>query len=263
MDAEQSNFVQYEKQNNIAFITLNRAEKLNAVNRAMVEEIGKIWVDFRDDDNLYVAIFSGAGSSFCAGADIKDLGEVERGNYNLSHSVTLGDKPASPSAYSVFKPIIGALKGNVMGSGFWLALECDIRIASEDTVFALPEPRVGIPTAFAGLLNRYVPHAIANEFLLTGSRIGVQRAYEVGLVNKVVSSDRLMAEATETANQICRNAPLAVGAMKKLIRRCWDMDFGSAMAYTDSVIVPVHSSDDAAEGRRAFLEKRLPVWKDR
>jgi dehydration protein DpgD len=263
MDAEQKKVVRYEKKDNIAFITLDRAEKLNAINRAVVEEIGKIWADFRDDPNLYVAIFSGAGSSFCAGADIKDLGQVEKGRYDLSHSVTLGDRPASPSAYSVFKPIIGVLKGNVMGSGFWLALECDIRIAAEDTVFALPEPRVGIPTAFAGLLNRYVPHAIANEFLLTGSRIGARRAYEVGLVNKVVPLDRLMAEAIETPDRICRNAPLAVGAMKKLIRRCWDMDFGSAMAYTDSVIVPVHGSDDAEEGRRAFLEKRRPVWKGR
>jgi enoyl-CoA hydratase/carnithine racemase len=253
----------YEKKDKIAYIKLNRPDKMNAINKKVAEAIREIWDDFRDDDNIYVAIFSGAGKSFCAGADVKDLGEIKKGKYKMSQSITLGDRPIGPSALSVKKPIIGALKGNVLGAGLWLALECDIRIATEDAVFGLPEPKVGIPTIFAGFLTRYMPQAIANELLLAGTNIDAKRAYEIGLINKVVSEERLMLEAERIANTLCNNAPLAVRAMKQLIRQCWDMDFGSVRAFTESVVVPVNNSEDAEEGKRAYLEKRKPIWKAR
>ena len=253
--------VLYEKKERVAYITLNRPEKLNAVNKEMVEKLGEIWADFKDDENLYVAVLSGSGAAFCAGADVKDLGEVERGKYKMSYSITLGEKVIGPNAHSVRKPIVGALKGKVLGAGLWLALECDIRIASEDVVLGLPEPRIGIPTIFAGFLNRHMPQAIANELLLTGGNITAQRAYEVGIVNRLVPVDQLLYEATTAASALSKNAPLALRAMKQLVRQCWDMDFSSAVAFTESVVVPVNNSEDAEEGKKAFIEKRRPGWK--
>jgi enoyl-CoA hydratase/carnithine racemase len=253
----------YEKKDKIAYIKLNRPDKMNAINKKVAEAIREIWADFRDDDNIYVAILSGAGKSFCAGADVKDLGEVEKGRYKMSQSITLGDRPIGPSAYSIKKPIIGALKGNVLGAGLWLALECDIRVATEDAVFGLPEPKIGIPTVFAGILARYMPQAVANELLLVGTNIDAKRAYEIGLINKVVSMEQLMREAESIANTLCNNAPLAITAMKQLIRQCWDMDFGSARAFTESVVVPVNNSEDAEEGKKAYVEKRKPIWRGR
>jgi enoyl-CoA hydratase/carnithine racemase len=253
--------VLYEKKEKVAYITLNRPEKLNAINREMAERLREIWLDFKDDENLFVAVLSGSGASFCAGADVKDLGEVERGKYKMSRSITLGEKVIGPNAYSVRKPIVGALKGKVLGAGLWLALECDIRVASDDVVLGLPEPMIGIPTIFAGFLNRHMPQAIANELLLTGGNISAQRAYGVGIVNRVVPVDQLLYEATTTAAALSNNAPLALRAMKQLVHQSWDMDFNSTVALTESVVVPVNNSEDAEEGKKAFLEKRRPRWK--
>ena len=261
MVSSEKEVVLYEKKEKLAYITLNRPEKLNAINREMVEKLREIWLDFRNDENLYAAVLSGSGASFCAGADVKDLGAVERGKYKMSRSITFGEKVIGPNAYSVRKPIVGALKGKVLGAGLWLALECDIRVASDDVVLGLPEPIIGIPTIFAAFLNRHMPQAIANELLLTGGNISAQRAYEVGIVNRVVPGDQLLYEATTIAAALSNNAPLALRAMKQLVHQCWGMDFSSAVAFTETVVVPVNNSEDAEEGKKAFIEKRRPRWK--
>jgi enoyl-CoA hydratase/carnithine racemase len=108
-----------------------------------------------------------------------------------------------------------------------------------------------------------MPQAVANELLLVGTNIDAKRAYEIGLINKVVSMEQLMREAESIANTLCNNAPLAITAMKQLIRQCWDMDFGSARAFTESVVVPVNNSEDAEEGKKAYVEKRKPIWRGR
>ncbi|PKM79346.1 MAG: enoyl-CoA hydratase, partial [Firmicutes bacterium HGW-Firmicutes-13] len=206
-------FVLYEKKDKIAYITLNRPEKFNALSPELINELSKIWVDFRDDDSVWVGIFTGAGKAFCSGVDIAS--DVEM----LS---LLGGKPparviswmkeapawrASPANYSISKPIIAAINGHCLGGGLWLALESDIRIAAEAAQFGIPEPRLGMPASFTALFQHYVPPGIAHEMLITCDRIGAQRAYEVGLVNRVVSSDQLLQTATEMAERICQNSP--------------------------------------------------------
>lgn len=252
--------VLYEKNGRIAYITLNRPERLNAANIEVVEELGKIWVDLRDDDNLWVAVLSGSGKSFCAGADV---GGIPTGGWTISKSITFGDKPIGPSNYRVWKPIVAALHRHVLGAGFWLALECDIRIAADDCLFGLPEPKTGIPTVFSAFLPRYMPQAIASELLLLGEPITAQRAYEIGLVNKVVPRDRLMAEATAMAEKLCENGPLALRAMKELMHRGNNMDFTGIIALVEHVCAPVMNSQDHVEGRAAFKEKRRPIWQGR
>ncbi len=253
--------VKYEKEGKIAFITLNRPERLNAIDLKTTEELIKIWIDFKEDDQLWVAILNGEGRSFCAGADVEkmDLG----GMWNISKSLIYGDKKMGPSNYSVWKPIIAAVHGHVLGAGFYLALECDLIIAAEDAEFGLPEPKVGIPTLFTPYLHNYLSPCLAMELLLTAERINAKRAYEVGLVNRVVSQDLLLDSAKSMAEKICQNGPLSLRAIKEVFQRSREMDSTSKLILLEQIFSPVENSEDAAEGKKAFQEKRKPQWKCR
>lgn len=253
--------VKYEKAGKIAVITLNRPERLNAIDLGTVEALTKIWIDFRDDDQLWVAILNGEGRSFCAGADVgkMDLREI----WNIKKSLIYGDKKMGPSNHSIWKPIIAAVHGHVLGAGFYLALECDLIIAAEDAEFGLPEPRVGIPTLFASNLHNYLSPCLAMELLLTGERINAKRAYEMGLVNRVVPKHVLLDSAKSMAERVCQNGPLSVRAMKEVFQRSREMDSINKLALLEEIFTPVWNSEDATEGKRAFLEKRKPQWKCR
>jgi enoyl-CoA hydratase/carnithine racemase len=250
--------VKYEKKAKVAFITLNRPEKLNAMDAKMTEELIKIWLDFKEDDGLWVAILRGEGRAFCAGVDVAkmELGE----NWSMNKSLFFGDKKMGPNNYKIWKPIIAAVHGKVLGAGLYLALECDLRIAAEDAEFGLPEPVIGIPTLFTPFFRDYLHPSHAMELLLLADRVNAQRAYEIGLINRVVSNDYLM----ETAESICeillRNGPLSLRAMKEVFYRSRGMDFFSTLTLIENVFVPVMNSRDATEGKRAFREKRNPQW---
>ncbi len=252
--------VLYEKKGKIAYITLNRPDRLNVVDAETAGELVEIWADFRDDDSLWVGILSGKGRSFCAGADISKMGLGRKWTLDGS-SLIFGGKKIGPSNYKVWKPLIAAVHGNVLGVGFYLALECDLRVASEDAKFGLPEPRVGIPTLFAPFLRRFLPEGLALELLLVGDRIDARRAYELGLVNRVVPQDGLTAAAEELAVRLCQNGPLALRSMKEVYHRSRGMDCTGTLALIEHLFGPVMNSEDASEGKSAFLEKRAPQWK--
>jgi enoyl-CoA hydratase/carnithine racemase len=252
--------VSYEKKGKIAYITLDRPDKLNSITAEMLKQLQEIWESFRDDEESLVAILSGAGKAFCAGVAANELAT---GKWSISQSQTMGDRPAGPVKHKIWKPIIAALHGHVIGGGFWLALECDLRIAADNTQFCLPEARVGIPTSFAAFLPDFLPRGIAAELLFTGDRMNVQRAYQLGLVNRVVPLDDLMKEATVLAEHILENAPLSVQAVKKVMVRSKGLDYQSALNLTDDIYAAVYESEDAKEGKKAFMEKRKPVWKCR
>ncbi|MFC2003876.1 enoyl-CoA hydratase/isomerase family protein [Chloroflexota bacterium] len=252
--------VLYEKKGRIAYITLNRPEKLNAISFEVAEELRRIWQELMDDDNLWVAVLTGAGESFCAGAD---LGYIAAGEWKITKSVSMGNNAAGPSTCRMWKPVIAALKGRVLGAGFWLSLECDIRVAADDTLFGLPEPKVGVPTIVASLVPRHIPMAIANELLLLGESITARRAYEVGLINRVVPPDKLMDEVTAIAEKLCHNAPLSLRAIRALVRQGNTMDYNAIMALVEHICTPVMNSQDRIEGVTALKEKRKPVWQGR
>jgi len=252
--------VLYEKKNKIAYITLNRPDKLNSITTEMLEQLQEIWKGFRDDEECLVAILSGAGRAFCAGVAINEL---VMGKWSISQSQTMGDRAVGPIKYKIWKPIIAALHGHVIGGGFWLALECDMRIAADNTQFCLPEAKVGIPTSFTAFLSDFLPRGIVAELLFTGDRMDVRRAYQLGLVNKVVTLDDLMKEATVLAEHVLENAPLSVQATKKVMIRSRDLDYQNALNLTEDIYAPVYESEDVKEGRRAFSEKRKPIWKCR
>jgi enoyl-CoA hydratase/carnithine racemase len=244
--------IQYEKKGAIAYVTLNRPDKLNAMNNQMHEELGNVWQDFRDDPDLRVAILSGNGKCFSAGAD---LNERASGTYRYD-----GKFPDISQTQNVFKPIISAMHGHVVGFGMWISMDADIRIAAEDVTFWLPEPQWGIATIPAAWFPRIMPWAIASELLLMAERVDAQRAYQVGMVNKVVPRDQLMAEAEKAAKRIAELSPVAVQGMKELMVRAAALDYNAVDQLTGLVQNQVMNSEDRKEGVKAFAKREKVDW---
>jgi enoyl-CoA hydratase/carnithine racemase len=257
------NHISYEREGRVAHIIFNRPEKLNAIALETTKELAEIWRTFRDDEEVWVGILSGRGRSFCVGADVGKLAIEEEAQWTIEKSLILGEHRMGPSNYRVWKPLIAALHGHVLGAGFYMAMECDIRIASEDAEFGLPEPKIGIPTLFAPYMRDFLPRGLSLEMLLLGEKISAKRAYEMGLVNRLVKTNEALSSAKEMAERLCEKGQLSLRAMKEVYRRSRDMDDHSALALIENLFTPVMNSKDASEGKRAFMEKRKPQWKCR
>jgi len=244
--------VEYEKRGHIAYVTLNRPDKLNAMNADMHRELGEVWDDFQQDDAMRAAILSGKGRCFSAGADLSG-GAPE--NYRYT-----GDFPDISRTRRVFKPIVAALHSHVVGYGMWIAMDADIRVATADTSFWLPEPQWGIATIPAGWFAKMVPWAIASELLLLADRVDAERAREVGIVNKVVEDDLLMAEAERIANRLASLSPVAVQGMKEMMVRASNLDYTAIDQITEVAQNRVMNSNDRKEGAAAFADRREVDW---
>lgn len=245
--------VEYEKRGMIAYVRLNRPEKLNAMNQAMHDELGMIWADFQDDPALRVAILSGNGRCFSAGADLSSGAPTETYVYT-------GDFRDITRTRKVYKPIIAAMHSHVVGYGMWIAMDADLRVATEDVTFWLPEPQWGIATIPSAWFPKIMPWAIASELLLLAERVGAQRAYDVGMVNRVVPAEDLMAEAERMAERLCALSPTAVQGMKESMVRGFALDYDPLDQITDIVQTRVMNSEDRKEGGRAFVDKRDADW---
>lgn len=219
----------YEKRNSIAQITLNRPKVLNIYNVQMRDELYQILSAMRDDEEVKVAIFKGAGEkAFCAGADLSE--------FLTAPSPTVARQVRwSRDIWSLFlnipQPLIAALHGYVLGSGIEMALCCDIRVASEDARFGLPEVGLGIMPAAGGTqtLPRIIGRSRALEMLLTSRWISGEEAYRIGLVNKVVSRDKLLHTAEEMAQRIASFNPIAVRNAKQAVVRGLDLSLAEGL----------------------------------
>ncbi len=213
----------YEKQSGIAYVTLNRPHALNAYNLKMRDELYQVLAAIRDDAEVRVAIFKGAGErAFCAGAD---LTEFLTAPSPLIARQARWERDVWGLFLSITQPLIAALHGYVLGSGIEIALGCDIRLASEDAQFGLPEPQLGIIPAAGGsqTLPRVVGRAKALEILLSGRWIGADEACRLKLVNRVVPRKELMPEAERMAKKIAGFDPVVVGYAKQAITRGLDL----------------------------------------
>lgn len=251
--------VLYEKEGRIAYITINRPEVLNAMNSQLKKELANVWVDFRDDPEVWIAIVTGAGDrAFSSGSDVKEV----TGWDVSSQAFHPEPEPLQEGQIEIWKPMIAAINGWCVGGGLELALVCDIRIATESARFGLMEPKVG---SFAGSgtirLPRQVPFAIAMEMILTGDTIDAQRAYEIGLINQVVPSKNLMPAAEKMAERILACAPLMVRASKEQALRGFDIPL--TILLRAGIGTHVRATLDYKEGRAAFMEKRKPEWTGR
>ena len=244
----------YEKRNQIAYITLNRPDSLNAFNNELVEAFGDALADYRDDSSLQVAILTGEGRAFSTGADLKEMTATgqKAGLRNLR----------TPVSEEVWKPIIAAIDGFAVGGGFFIALECDIRIATERAKLGDVSTRIGT----WGSLRMYnkMPFSEALYMHMTGTPLSASDAHRIGLVHKVFPDrETMMQEAEDIAEQIKLGAPLALQAMKRLANTSLLKTGDDVDAESRILSKEVASSEDAKEGPRAFAEKRKPIWKMR
>lgn len=250
-------FCLVEKKDHIMTVRINRPDRLNALHPPGNAELGEVFDDFAADDDMWVAIITGEGRGFSAGNDLRYQAEggervpMPRGFGGLT------------SRFDLHKPVIAAVNGVSMGGGFEIALACDLIIASEKAMFALPEPKVGL-AALAGGLNR-LPRQIGPKralgIILTGRHVSPEEGKELGFVNEVVPHDELMDAAMRWANLILECAPLSIRASKDVVYKSLDSASlqDSMEAQYDSVKAMV-GSEDFVEGPKAFSEKRPPNW---
>jgi crotonobetainyl-CoA hydratase len=245
----------------LRIVTLNRPEVMNALHSDAHHELEKVWDEFAARDDLWVGIVTGAGErAFSAGNDLKVQAAGKRG-------------PMPPSGFAgltrrhdLDKPLIAAVNGIAMGGGFEIALACDIVVAAESAIFALPEPRVGLIAGAGGVhrLPRMIPQKQALGMILTGRRVPAAEGKTLGFVNEVVPAGRALEAARRWAALILECSPMAVRASKQAVYRGLDApDLATAVATTYPAQQANMASQDYIEGPRAFAEKRKPEWRNR
>ncbi len=254
--------VETSTEERVRVITINRPEQRNAISPEVSAELDAAFSEFEQDEDVWVAILTGAGEkAFSAGADLKAIAAGR-----MQEIWTADGGFAGITKRSRSKPVIAAVNGDALAGGCEIALACDLIVAAEHARFGLPEVRRSLVAAAGGLfrLPRRLPLGVAMEMILTGLPISARRAYELGMVNRVVPLDQLMPTAFELAGAIIECAPIAVRESRRVVlesllaseeERGWDL---SARA-TATVV----STEDFLEGPRAFVEKREPQWKGR
>ena len=247
--------VRYEREGPVAWVTIDRPEARNALNEAVRTGLFDAMARFEVDDAA-VLVLTGAGDqAFCAGGDLKEMAD-------LGLEVPPPDfLPIFGHNVTVEKPTIAAVNGVAFAGGFLLAQMCDLCVAAEHARFAITEPKVGRGAPWAMPLPWLVPPRVALELLFTGAPISAERAYEVGLVNRVVPASDLHAAVQDLAATIAANAPLSVRAAKEMVYRASVGHSADERAIADAIWEPVYRSDDAQEGPRAFGARRPPEWK--
>jgi E-phenylitaconyl-CoA hydratase len=247
--------VEYEVRNQIAYITLNRPEKLNAINPEMRELLWEAFSDVKQNPDVRVAILTGSGRAFSTGHDLEAMaaGRASEGKSTSELYLAL---------QNIWKPILCAINGICLAQGCGLALSSDLRIASEDARFGWPQVKRGISSVSGpALMAQVVPRNVAFEIMFTAEFISAQRALDLHLVNQVVPAEDVMSTAEAFARKIMENAPLALAAIKEVTVLGSAMDLERRVAYAQSKADLTRITDDAKEGVRAFAEKRDPVWR--
>jgi enoyl-CoA hydratase/carnithine racemase len=254
-DAE---LVTLERRGNVALLTLNRPNARNAISPEVSQTMAGLLDEIEADDALRAVVLTGAGEVFSAGADLKVVAagrgmDIARGKGGFAGIVNR-DFP---------KPIIGAVNGPALAGGFEIVLSCDLVVAAETARFGIPEVQRGLMAAAGGLIRlpKRVPLAIALELAMTGDPIDADRALALGLVNRVVPADRVVAEASALAERIGENSPIAVRLSRQLVREAPELSEADGWRRTNELAVQIFASGDAVEGATAFAEKRKPVWK--
>ena len=249
----------YEVEGRVARITLNRPESLNALTFGMMKRWREVMIAFNEDPEPLVGIVRGAGDrAFCVGMDLKQLA-AKRAEPREEPVTRTPPIPVIPD-----KPLIAAIDGYCIGGGLELALQCDIRVATPRSQFGLPEARWNVPGSYGlHMLNRMIPLGEALHMQFTGSRIDGERAYAIGLVQRLAEPDKLEEEARAVAEGVLSCAPLAIKAIKRVVMESRHLPLADAFAYAEPLVRGLANSEDAKEGPRAFAEKRPPNWKGR
>ena len=256
-------FVTLEQKGNIGLITMNRPEALNALNDQVIRELDAVLDEVEAREDIYVAVLTGAGRSFVAGADIGQMSELTAAQAKAFGA--LGNR-VFLKLEQLTKPTIAAVNGFALGGGCELAMACDIRLASEKAKFGQPETGLGITPGFGGTqrLPRIVGSARAMELILTARNISAAEALEMGLVSHVYSPEELLDKAMELAQAIAANAQVAVRQSKAAIRRGLQTDMATGVAYESEAFALCFATEDQKDAMRAFVNKeKLAGFKNR
>jgi enoyl-CoA hydratase/carnithine racemase len=252
--------VLYELDGHVATITYNRPEALNAINGELRRDLNAAWNRFREDEDAWVGIVTGAGRAFCVGADMKDgRGSVGEWPGSFWEIPTIN---SFESGLEVWKPTIAAVNGYCLGYGLTTVARCDFVIAGDTAEFGFPEVRLGVPTIVGAMrLPGRIGWSNAMEMLLTGERFDAPTAREMGLVWRVVPEAELLAEANALAARLVRGAPLAQRATKEMAARGSRLPWEDALRLGESMRRVVGATGDASEGMQARAEGRDPEWR--
>jgi enoyl-CoA hydratase len=253
----------FEVRDGVAFVTLNRPKVLNALNAATLTELATVFTSIREDPTLRAVLLTGAGEkAFAAGADIQELALV---NGAQGMDLARRGQAVFRSIEECGKPVIACINGFALGGGCELALACTLRIASETARLGQPEVKLGIIPGYGGTqrLARLVGKGVALQIILTAAMVPAAEALRVGLVNEVVAADKLLARGEEIARSIAAMSPLAVRYSLEAVHRGYDLPLDEALYLEASLFGVCCSTQDKAEGMRAFLEKRTATWHGR
>ncbi len=248
-----------EKQDQIGIVTISRPEALNALNSRFFEEMNALLDEVENDDKLRVLIITGAGKAFVAGADIAEMANFDSKqgkNFSVTGQQTFSRLEKLPIA------VIAAINGFALGGGMELTMACDIRIASTKAKMGQPEVNLGLIPGYAGTqrLSRLIGMGNALLLLMTSEMVTAQRAYEMGLVQKVVEPEELMNEALNIAKTISQKGQEAVRHVKEVARKGIELSFDDGQAYEAYIFGSLFDTHETKEGIKAFLEKRKPNW---
>ena len=247
--------VTYDVRRGVAWLTINRPEARNALNKDVRDGLFAGVRRFNDDDTAQVLVLTGAGDkAFCAGGDLKEMAD------DALTVPPIDFVPQFGRNIEVTKPTIAAVNGVALAGGFLLAQTCDLAVAADTARFAISEVKVGRGAPWAAPLSWLVPPRVAMEILLTGDMIDAERAREIGLVNKVVPAADLVEATQALAERIAANAPLSVRAAKRTVRLVSQLPLTEAYDEAERIWEPVYLSADAQEGPAAFRDKRTPQW---
>jgi enoyl-CoA hydratase/carnithine racemase len=245
-----------ERRGHVELLTINRPEARNAINRAVAEALDAALDSAEAVDDVWVVVLTGAGDkAFCAGMDLKAFaaGEVPFTAHGF----------AGITRRSFSKPLIAAVNGAALAGGFEIMISCDMVVAADHARFGIPEATRGLVAGAGGLIRlpRRVPLTVALEMALTGEPIDAERAFELGLVNRIVPGDQVVAAAVALGERVAANAPLAVQTSKRVMREAVDLTEAQAWRVNDEAFAAIGRSADAMEGAVAFAEKRAPNWR--
>lgn len=260
-----SDTVLFELSNHVATIALNRPAVRNAMNRELSAALMGALQRVRDEEAIRVAIITGAGRTFSAGADLKERAQVGRAADASAASVIEASRATGFSRMAIEKPLIAAIDGYCLAAGFELALLCDIRICTPEARFGLPEITRGFFPGGGGpqRLIRAIPQAMAMEMILTGDAIDAATALRVGLVSRIVPESELLPTARQLAERIAGHAPLAVKAAKEVAQSALDETLEQSLRFGSALRWIIGQTEDAREGPRAFAERRPPRYQGR